>query len=499
MSSQKSKGEVIVAQPQSAIQPIDDERLKLIGSTLAPDLNPAELRLFGEVAMRSGLDPFAKQIFAVKRQGRVTFQTSIDGYRSIAARTGEYDGQDEPTFEEPCPCGNQPRGHPATATVRVYRKGMSRGVAATAHWHEYVPDAGPSGKGDLMWKKMPHVMLAKVAEALALRKGFPYVMADVYTAEEMEQAEGGNSSPPEAAPEAGGESGDGSRPTSTASTDDEPSYEGSVVTPLPDRVVEVKRPDWFVELPPEQSVAKVELKFTVGRSKHTAIVLGDFAFAVQEAKLAENDTVRVTGQRVEVHWREGMPTKKELRYVTRVDVLRDGDWQNIVPGVPLSEGSAASENPAPDAEPTSGSDTSADPTSPNPTESDTAATPADGIADGDFTEVAEQVFGEDAVPPIKLHDALKYPAATGEGTVDAPLIWLDAEYKTSGKGKTFALIHLTDRTTLWTGLMAEDEAEAQLKAKGRWKYATGSPVRIIGTWQATNAGDLVMLTAVTDG
>ena len=45
------------------------------------------------VAVRSGLDPFARQIFAVKRNSgrggqKMTIQTGIDGYRSIASRTG---------------------------------------------------------------------------------------------------------------------------------------------------------------------------------------------------------------------------------------------------------------------------------------------------------------------------------------------------------------------------------------------------------------------------
>lgn len=171
------------------------DRLMVVRDTLAPDLTPGELHLFAMVAVRSGLDPFARQIFAVKRAGKMTIQTGIDGYRSIAARTGEYDGQDEPTFGPDCECGKGSK-HPESSTVRVYRKSMSRGVAATAYWHEYCPDPGPSGRGDQMWRKMPHVMLAKVAEALALRKAFPWdptrqtgIGADVYTTEEMAQAE----------------------------------------------------------------------------------------------------------------------------------------------------------------------------------------------------------------------------------------------------------------------------------------------------------------------
>ena len=161
--------------------------LRTVKSVLAPDLSDDELKLFSMVAARSGLDPFAKQVYAVKRKGRVTFQTGIDGYRSIAARTGMYDGQDEPEYG---PWVEAPFGHPESATVRVYRKGVTRAIAATAFWDEYKP-----ADNDFMWQRMPRVMIAKVAEALALRKAFPYdperregIGADLYTADEMAQA-----------------------------------------------------------------------------------------------------------------------------------------------------------------------------------------------------------------------------------------------------------------------------------------------------------------------
>lgn len=176
-------------------------RLNTVRATLAPDLTDNELHLFAMVAVRSGLDPFARQIFAVKRNSgrggqKMTIQTGIDGYRSIASRTGEYDGQDEPSFGPmPCPACGGP--HPESATVRVYRKGVSRPIAATAFWHEYVPGEA------FMWNKMPRVMIAKVAEALALRKAFPWdptrqigIGADVYTTEEMAQAESPADPPP---------------------------------------------------------------------------------------------------------------------------------------------------------------------------------------------------------------------------------------------------------------------------------------------------------------
>lgn len=159
---------------------VTDDDLRVLKETLNADLTTPELRLFALVAQRSGLDPFAKQIFAVKRKGKVTFQTSQEGYLSIAARTGEYDGCDEPEYG---PLVGTPP-HPEWATVRVYRKGMSKGVAATAFWSEYVPT-----DNDFMWRKMPRVMLAKVARVAALRLAFPYVYADLYSEDEMAQAD----------------------------------------------------------------------------------------------------------------------------------------------------------------------------------------------------------------------------------------------------------------------------------------------------------------------
>jgi phage recombination protein Bet len=158
--------------------------LDLMKRTLCQDLTDAELRLFAEVCKRSKLDPFRKQVYAVKRSGKVTHQTSIDGFRVIAQRSGEYEGQAGPFW-----CG--PDGNwqdvwlkaepPVAAKVGVYRKGFREpvwGVARTAAYQ---------AEGHL-WKKMPEVMCAKCAEALALRKAFPEDLSALYTSEEMDQA-----------------------------------------------------------------------------------------------------------------------------------------------------------------------------------------------------------------------------------------------------------------------------------------------------------------------
>lgn len=159
------------------------ETVELIKRTIATDATDDELKLFLYQAKRTGLDPLARQIYFVKRAGRVVIQTSIDGFRVVAERHGDYAGQDEPEFIE-----QQGFKHPTISKVRVYKfNGDQRYLAATgvAYWDEYVP---PQGQ-DFMWQKMPHTMLAKVAEALALRKAFPQDLSGIYTDEEMAQAD----------------------------------------------------------------------------------------------------------------------------------------------------------------------------------------------------------------------------------------------------------------------------------------------------------------------
>ncbi|MBD5633903.1 MAG: phage recombination protein Bet [Candidatus Eremiobacteraeota bacterium] len=157
--------------------------------TVAIGATDMELALFLQTAKHRGLDVFARQIHFVKRRQKRgdkwvevgTMQTGIDGFRLIADRTGKYDGQDEVEFEYIDPAR---RAIPHRATVRVYRKDMSRPVSGTAYWAEYADtydDGNPRG----MWKKMPHLMLAKTAEALALRKAFPENLSGLYTEDEM--------------------------------------------------------------------------------------------------------------------------------------------------------------------------------------------------------------------------------------------------------------------------------------------------------------------------
>ena len=180
-----------------------DEEKKLIKSQIAPGASDNELRLFQAQCRRTGLDPFSRQIYAIMRESwdpatrqsvsKMTIQTSIDGFRVIAQRSGKYAGQDGPYW-----CG--PDGEwkdvwlspelPAAAKVLVFHRDFDRPIVGIALFAEY---ASKKRDGSLigLWKKgeKPSVMLAKCAEALAFRKAFPNDLSGLYTSDEMSQAD----------------------------------------------------------------------------------------------------------------------------------------------------------------------------------------------------------------------------------------------------------------------------------------------------------------------
>lgn len=178
-----------------ATNTITRDQIDLWKRTFCKGANDDEMALFISVCKRTGLSPETRQMYLVgrwdKKAGReiMTPQTSIDGFRVIAERSGHYAGQIGPFYTDDGVWTDYwfKKSSPKAAKVGVLRHDFKEPLWGVAHWESYA-QKDKSNNVTFMWSKMGEVMLAKCAEALALRKAFPNEMSGLYTEDEMAQA-----------------------------------------------------------------------------------------------------------------------------------------------------------------------------------------------------------------------------------------------------------------------------------------------------------------------
>lgn len=159
---------------------LTSEETDTLRKTVCKDLDDNELRLFVAFCVQRKLHPLAKHVYPFKSGGRLSFITSIDAMRTIAHRSGQYDGSEGPFW-----CGKDGKWtdvwlsseRPLAAKFIDYRKDCSHPFVGIILASEY--------QGQAVAKAMPTHMLAKAAEAIAHRKAFPEDLGGMYEKDEM--------------------------------------------------------------------------------------------------------------------------------------------------------------------------------------------------------------------------------------------------------------------------------------------------------------------------
>lgn len=156
---------------------------EVIRKSVAKGSTDAELEFFLNICVERQLSPFSGKIHFMKIGDKVSVITGIDGFRSLAARTGKYKGQTPILYSDEE--GNwselwMKKTPPFACKVGVINSNFENPVYYIALWSENSKRGG-------QWDKMPSHMLAVRAQCHALRMAFPDELGGIYGEEEMYQ------------------------------------------------------------------------------------------------------------------------------------------------------------------------------------------------------------------------------------------------------------------------------------------------------------------------
>lgn len=182
---------------------LSPEQIKTLAmaGVIPPETPPAQVAVFAAVCKQHGLSPFTKEIYLVKYQLKGGEQYSvivgIDGLRKKAAATGQHGGTDEAVFDKQSSgtfrnvADFKPGELPKSCTVTVWRivSGVRCPYTATIAFAEFYP-AVVRGQGSGKPAQMPFNMIAKCAEAKALKMAFGDEFSGLHIEEERAAFEG---------------------------------------------------------------------------------------------------------------------------------------------------------------------------------------------------------------------------------------------------------------------------------------------------------------------
>lgn len=172
----------------------------LTKASIIPSGTPSEqIQIFIETCKQHKLSPFKKEIYLVRYGSQYAVIVGIDGFRQKAANTGQYAGIDDAKYDLDTngtyKTANQlikENKLPTTCTVTVYRivGGVRCPFTHTCVFREFYPKVANGNGGYSKAAQMPFQMIAKCAEAFALKKGFSDALAGLHIQEEKEAFEG---------------------------------------------------------------------------------------------------------------------------------------------------------------------------------------------------------------------------------------------------------------------------------------------------------------------
>jgi phage recombination protein Bet len=152
------------------------QQIQLIRDMCAKDCTENEFLLLMQMARTYQLDPFAKQIWAVKYPNApAAIFCGRDGFIAIAHRNGNFDGMESGTRTD--------ENDELIGWCRVYRKDMSHPFVVEVPFSEYV-QRNKQGEVTKFWREKPKTMITKVAESHALRRAFG--ISGLYSPEEID-------------------------------------------------------------------------------------------------------------------------------------------------------------------------------------------------------------------------------------------------------------------------------------------------------------------------